>query len=268
MIFCLYGPDSYRKNKKLNEIVGQYKSKHKDIDIKLFDLAGNPEIWGEATDFLRQPSMFVKSKLAIIKNATETERKKWIEVLKSYSKSKEVFIIISEEKKPKKEFNFLLREPVESQKFEELEGDELSRFLRQQIKGVSFKLTPGAWRFFVSYLLSDKDRSWRAVSEFQKIALAGFNSPVEESDLKKIIKWWSSEEMFLTTRKILNSLDVGVRLGYLESLIAKGEDSSHIFNLLAFQARGKDIEKFSDYDISVKSGGLEYEEALVDFAIN
>ena len=45
------------------------------------------------------------------------------------------------------------------------------------------------------------------------------------------------------------------------------KEAAYIFNSLAYIAKGKDIVRMADYDVAVKSGNLEYEEALTDFVI-
>ncbi|KXB08219.1 hypothetical protein AKJ56_01635, partial [candidate division MSBL1 archaeon SCGC-AAA382N08] len=134
MFITLYGPDSYRRKEKLNELVSSYKSKYKDIDVMFFDLRENPDSWEEALDFLKQPSMFVEVKLAVVKEVSQVERKPWIDALKKYKESKDVFIIISEEKKPNKKFSFLLKKPAQWQEFEELEREKLRRFLAKKLE--------------------------------------------------------------------------------------------------------------------------------------
>lgn len=267
MFITLYGPDSYKRNKNLRNLIASYKSKYEGIDVMFFDLNEDPDLWEKALDFLKQPSMFVDSKLMIVKGVTQVERKAWIEALKSYEGNKNVFIIVSEGKKPNKKFSFLLKKPAKVREFEELAGDKLGRFLAKKMKKSGIELSSRAKNFFLSYVLSGKDRSWRIVNELDKISLAGFDGIVEEGDLKEIIEWRSSEEMYSVTGRVLNSHDEEMKLVSLERLISRGEDSSHIFNLLAHQARGRDAEKLAEYDISVKSGGLEYEEALLDFVL-
>ena len=49
MIIFLYGPDSYCRRKKLNEILDQYKKKHMALNIGKFDFAennGDDEFYG------------------------------------------------------------------------------------------------------------------------------------------------------------------------------------------------------------------------------
>jgi len=61
--------------------------------------------------------------------------------------------------------------------------------------------------------------------------------------------------------------DFSKKLVILEQLFLQKEEPARLFNSLVYQVRGNDILRLADYDVSVKSGGLEYEEALLDFVI-
>jgi DNA polymerase III delta subunit len=267
MLITLYGPDSYRRKQKLNELLSLYKSKHENLDSVFFDLEENSESWGEVVDFLKQPSMFVDSKLAVVKGVTQIDKKGWLDVLKDYGEEKKVFVVILENKKPNKKFNFLLKKPNKSQEFEELKRDGLRKFLIINLKKLDIKLSSGSENFFISYLLSGKDRSWRLVNELNKIYLAGFEGVVQENSLKEIIEWRVSEDMFFTTGGILNSHNTKTKLVSLEKLFLRKEDPRHVFNLLAYQSRGANADKLAKGDVLIKSGGLEYEEAVLDFVL-
>ena len=58
------------------------------------------------------------------------------------------------------------------------------------------------------------------------------------------------------------SPDVRNRLFALETLIAIGDPPAKIFNILASQWREKTNE-MAEYDFAVKSGKLEYDDALL-----
>jgi len=140
MLIFLYGEDSYRKNKKLQELVVAYTKKHGIGDVLSVDLEENPDDWKEVNKFLAQPSLFVQSKLAVIRNCREVEEKDWLKLLKLHTDTKDVFLILSDNKKPKKAFSFLLEKPVESQEYPRLEGVGLESFVKKEIQ--KRKLSP------------------------------------------------------------------------------------------------------------------------------
>jgi DNA polymerase III delta subunit len=270
MIIYLYGLDSYRRAKKLREIVSAYRNKYRDIDLLEFDLEENPSLWIKVRDFLSQPSLFVESKVAIVKGSgavTEKEGgKEWAKVLKSFVKTPKVFIIISDAGKPKREFSFLLDEPVEGQEFDELEGKTLDAFLRKEGSERGLSFDPKAFEFLVRYIGQANGRSWAAVNALDMIALGNFKKAVLEDDLKEFFRIGFEEEVYHMAQDFMSKDGWKSRVSILEKAF-HGAADAHFFNSLGFQARGKDALTLADYDIAVKSGGLEYEEALTSFAL-
>jgi hypothetical protein len=64
----------------------------------------------------------------------------------------------------------------------------------------------------------------------------------------------------------LKSSDVKNRLYALEKLFSINDPAAKIFNIVAAQA-GDRIQHVAEYDLAIKSGKLDYEEALVDFVL-
>jgi DNA polymerase III delta subunit len=267
MIIYLYGPDSYRRGKKAEELVGVYRGKNPNLDLMFFDFEDEPENWQKAGEFLNQPSMFVSSKLALIKEGGQVAEKEWQKLLKGNLEDKKVFILISDKKKPLKALDFLLKNPVKSQSFALPEGEALFRFLKEEAERLKLAFVPHAWRYFCSSIAASEERSWLAVNELNKISLAKLPSPISLVNLRKVIRYEEKEAVFASARGILRSGNFGQRLGILEKTLIQKESPAYIFNSLGFAASGKVALKLAEYDISIKSGGLEYEEALTDFVL-
>ena len=70
MLIFLYGPDSYRINRKLNEIIEQYQKIHKSgLNLRYFDLSDKDMVFQDFSDEFQQKSMFKEKKLIVLKNA-------------------------------------------------------------------------------------------------------------------------------------------------------------------------------------------------------
>lgn len=270
MIIHLSGPDSYRRGEKLRELLAEYRKKCSPLDLLTVDLEDEPEAWLRARDFLAQPSMFVESKVLVVLQsgaAPEADGRAWAKILRAQIGTPKTFVIVSDQGGPRKAFAFLVEEAAVRQEFGELEGRVLEVFVRQKLSARHLTLTPDALKFFLGYLASASDRSARATTEIEKLALAGFASPVSLRDLDAAVFWLPREEVFKVTRALLVAGNVGERLTLLEELFARREAAPYIFNSLAYQARGVAAAVLADYDVAVKSGRLEYEEALTGFAL-
>jgi DNA polymerase III delta subunit len=268
MIFHLYGPDSYRRKRKLRELLADYFKKYPTSDLLDLDFEGADDAWEKARDFLNQPSMFTPSKVLIAReSAMDTDGKKWAEVLKKYAEEPKTFIFISDGGKAVKTFDFLLKKPVRSLAFEELGGAELKAFVLDEAAARGLQFTPEALQFFLGFVSSAKDASWNTINELEKISLMELAQPMDLRSLQPLIEWNAKTAVFEGTRAIMWSRTRAEKLKALEKLFIQKEAAAYIFNSLGFGARGKDAVRLADYDVSVKSGGLDYEEALLDFVI-
>ncbi len=265
MIIYLYGPDSYRRGKKLTELISSYKEKHPALDLRFFDFEEDENLWISARDFLEQPSMFRSAKCAVIYAGTAVDKKSWIQTLASYSEAKDVFIMISEDAKPKKAFSFLTKKPCISQEFAELVGVNLDRFLKLEAKSRGLVFTPPAWKFFSEYVLASN--IWTGIRTLEKIELAQFSQPISLGDVERITDWFSRDKVFSLMRECGGNLSWKKKIAFLEKAIIQKEDPAYLFNSLSFGARGNNLLYLAEYDISIKSGVLEYEEALLDFVL-
>lgn len=268
MIIFLFGEDSYRRGQKVKELTDAYKKKHPSIDMAVFDLEEDSEDWQKARDFLGQPSMFADAKLVVIKEAQSVGEKEWIKTLKKQVEAEKVFVIISDGKRPRKDFGFLATSPVKFQEFGELEGPSLSVFFKQEAKLRLLDFSEEAKRFLLASVSGSGGRSAFLVNELEKIYLGGFGPEISKKDIEDIVRFETRETVFRASSVILGERSPLRRLAVLEGMLSGGEASSYVFNSLGFQVRGKTALKLADYDVSVKSGTLEYEEALTDFVLS
>lgn len=273
MILFLYGPDTYRRTKIMREQYDAQRKKYPHVDVLHVDLGENPEDWEKVRDFCAQPSMFTEKKIVMVRESGALgkdfakEEREWIRVLKDVAKDDAILFIISDARAPKKAFQFLCEVSVRCERLEELEGKELQVFLSQEARTHAISFTPEALRFIVRAAASKEDRSFCIVGWCAQIVCAGFQSPVGISDVMQFVHDDAREEVFTCAKEINYARDFSARLIALEKTLLHGVDAAHLFNSLAIVVRGEDILRLADYDISIKSGGLEYEEALVGFAI-
>ncbi len=267
MITYLYGPDSLRRNTKLAELLHRLEegeiSERMDADVE-----ENPDAWRSVKDFCRQQSIFGGLKIATVREGGSLAEKEWITFLKEEMKDPSVNLFILDRGKPLKALNFLLEKPSLSYEFEELAGRSLSLFAVQEAEKRGFAFSPDALSFFLSYLAGKKEgRSWIAVGEIEKAGFLGITT-VSLEDLNSISSFPDFDEVWALSRRIVGSERWMEKIVFLERLFLEGADSGHVFNSLALQATGKEIARLAAYDISVKSGKLDFPEALLDFVLS
>ncbi len=265
MIIFLYGPDDYRRSEKKRALIAEFVKRHSAIGIGYFDLdeKGAAE---ELQNFARAQSIFEPSKLIALENAFELESKQLAALLKPFDDEKNITILVAEKEKPVKALAFLLEKPAIAQKFEALTGPELAAWAAVEAKKLGFLLAPAAAQFLAQVYAGD---TWGLVTELQKLcglaAARGGVKPIDKKDLNEFDLEVAPNYWALMSG--LKSPDIRNRLSAFETMLAANDPPAKIFNILASQW----IEKtphMAEYDIAVKSGKVDYEEALVDLLIS
>jgi DNA polymerase III delta subunit len=297
MLIFLSGPDDYRRIQKKHDLIAEFRKRHSELGLGFFDLGATgaaAKEWRDAfEEFSRSQSLFESAKLAVFENAfAELEAPALAKLLEPFAggsgkaagdkgASDNITILLSERDKPVKALAFLLEKPTISQKFENLEGEELLGFIRTEAKRLELKLSLPAAQFLATVYAGN---SWALATELQKLAgwkprgandaagtgtadasASGTTAKMIEKkdldtfDLEAAPNYW----MLLNG---LKSYDMRSRLSTLERLLAMNDAPAKIFNILASQWREK-TPQMAEFDFAVKSGKLEYEEALVDLVL-
>lgn len=269
MIIFLYGPDDYRRSEKKRSIVVEFSKKRSEIGLGVFDLEEKTSL-ESLGQFLKTQSIFETAKLAVLENAFELDAPKLAKLLKPFIEEKNITILITEKDKPVKALGFLLEKPTISQKFEQLAGAEWTAFIQAEAKKNDVKLTPAAAQFLGTIYAGN---TWGLITEIEK--LSGFkNSAAGASATGAVIDKKDLDifdfEVAPNYWGLINGLknyDIKNRLYAFETMLAANDPPAKIFNILASQWQEK-TPHMAEYDLAVKSGKVDYEEALVDLLIS
>jgi len=272
MIIFLYGPDDYRREAKKREIVAEFQKKRSDLGLMAFDFLNEGELpdGGERfKEFLANQSLFQTAKMAVVSGLFETidssftktpAGKDFINILKGVLENKNITVLISEKDKPVRALDFLLKKPVVVQEFEVLRGKEWEGFMRTEIKKREINISPDGARFLAQVYEGD---TWRLITELDKIQFLGGGEiqikNLEDLGVAQAPNFWGLILGF-------KSRDVAARLWALEKVFGTNDPPAKIFNILAYQLPDK-LQMLANYDLMVKSGKIEYEEALLDLVI-
>jgi DNA polymerase III delta subunit len=273
MLIFLYGPDDYRRVQKKRELIAEFRKKRSNLGLSVFDLATKD--WRDSFDeFARSNSLFETARLAILENAFEMDAKPLAKFLEPFVADKKspgggITILLAERDKPVKALAFLLEKPTISQKFENLEGAELISFIAAEAKKLGMKISTTAAQFLATVYAGN---TWALATELAKLssykktggAGAASTATIERADLDQFDLEVAPNYWMLLNG--LKSYDIRTRLTTLERLLAMNDPAAKIFNILASQWKEK-MAQMAEFDFAVKSGKLEYEEALVDLTI-
>ncbi len=275
MIIFLYGLDSYRRQRKLNKIVEEYKQKHSDISLGYFDLEEEGE-FEKLKDFAGQMSIFDSSKLAVLRNISKAESDKMKEFLKNYFSSENLTILISENS-ISGEFESLLKKAFLTEKFDELNAEKLKFFAEKEIQNRGVLISDPALDFLVENFRGD---IWGFINELEKLILlksqtiadlTRTNAEINISDVKNAGDYsYEAPNIFDFINSVARDSSPGQKIANLEKLLLRQEDPAKVFNIMASSRYlSKDlVKKLADCDILVKSGKLDYEDVFLSLALD
>ncbi|HEY4523915.1 MAG TPA: hypothetical protein VJK04_03540 [Candidatus Paceibacterota bacterium] len=260
MIFVLIGSDSYRRRRRARAILEAYAEKHSRNTIEMFDLLS-----AEATvrffEFGRTPGLFDSLRFAVLENLGEVEKvgelKKY---LKNIERKSDVMVMVSENT-ISKDFTFLKQKPNKVEYFDVLSRAEFVEFLKKEAKKKGANLDANAISFMADIFRGD---SLGAVNELQKLSFLK-NARISLDFLRREEGLRAPHDFFSLLRGLWGT-SLPAKLKNLELLLSLNEDPAKIFNVLAY-LDAQNIGQFADYDVLVKSGKIDYEEALLEYVI-
>ncbi len=254
MIILLYGPNSYLRQKKLREILTQFKKKNGGLGWESFDLSEKDSA-AALMDFCRSRTLFSTKRLAVATNVFSSDDKQIKNFLKEgVTEDEDAVLVLNEANKPPAAYKFLLSKAQLSQEFGDLEDKEVDVLIKKEAgeRGVVVNKE-------LATELKDKWGSdlWGMVTDIEVLALGG-----------GVVKNQETPEFYTLINGIQYGSDLKKKILSLEYLIdARGNDPAYVFNSLSYGAKGTRLKKMAEYDVSVKSGGLEYEEVLLDLLL-
>ncbi len=251
MLIFLYGPDSYRRQKKIEEIVAAYIEKNSDSSVSSFDLEEDePE---RLNDFLKNRSLFEEKKLAVVKNLSAEVSLK--EILSGCIGSETISIVVSAGGNIP-EYEFLTKPPVLFQEFSELNRTQAALFVKNEFLKNGIVASESAAAELVRIFGAD---TWGLTREIEKLSLLEKNK-IEIEEVSASNDFYESPNFFAFINAVKFKRNP---FPHLEKLFSSGEDAAKIFNILASQLQGDAVALAADCDIAVKSGKMDYEEALL-----
>ncbi len=252
MLLHVYGPDSYRRGRAVRDIVQKYTTKYPDGAVITIDCEDEKAaVMLQAA--LTNRGLFAKAALVLLENPAEAT-KELIKILKGSVTVAEVTVLVSAAKKLPKDFAFLYAEGVgpKKQEFDALESKELLSFLKSEAIALGYVVSDETVHA-VSQLHGGD--TWAAITELARASLGGVVGGARPSI-----------DFVAAMGTLMNGGRVEQRLRAL-FLLLESEDPAKIFNMAGGWARGGGKVRMADYDIAVKSGTLEYGEALLDYVL-
>lgn len=225
MIYALYGSDTYRSRKKLNELIEScWQKAGADIDFHRFD-AQDYDL-ADLKGIMGTSSLFTPKKLVVVEYALSDRMALMLGFAKQWKDEKNQHLILHHEKldvTAKKNLKLWMPLLAQSQEFDEIKGDAWEAWIRKEAvaRGVSLASSD------VRRMAGTSSDSWSAVQKIEKIAVGGHASG--EYAFAKNPTVFDLGDAFFTDKKRA--------LGILHHMLANGEDEFGLFSYLAGRAR-------------------------------
>ena len=206
MILFLFGPDTFRSKKKLNEIIKKYRSKYKS-GLNFAKIEATEEGFENLKKRAETISMFKEKKLIVFKGSLAAS-KSFQEKVKKYLEEKKIFedkniiLIIFEEGETKKTNSFLkllIKKSLKKQEFKELPPGKIKDFIKKETESSGGKIHPLAIDKLVSYCGNDL---WQIEKELKKLIAFKFREEIQEKDIKNLCEANINPNIFETIEAI------------------------------------------------------------------
>lgn len=244
MIIFLYGADTYRSRRMLQEMKKKF-IKDTDPDSQSLNIVdGQATNLKEIADKINTGSLFVKKRLIIIENIFKNKKEKIFNelpaYLKKFSSSEETIIIFIDEDlegknktlkaDAKKLFAFLLKQKY-VQEFKLLSGLQLLNFLKKEAQNYQKEISTAAASTLINLTGGDL---WQLTSEIKKLSFYATNKIISENEVKEMVAGSYSEDIFALS-DALSTRNKALALKLLEEQYAAGLGDEYLIAMLIRQ---------------------------------
>jgi len=270
MIIFLYGADTFRSRRKLQELKTKFI---KDIDLSSQSLSvidGQAAALKEIAEKIGTGSLFVKKRLVVIENIFKNKKEKIFaeltEYLKRFTKQKDekdnILIFWDEELggkpkalkvEPKKLFAFLNKQDY-VQEFALLDSIKLLNFVKKEAEQYDHSLSGPAATLLINLTSGDL---WALSREIKKLSFHASEKIITPAEVKEMTAASFNEDIFALT-DALSAKNKSLAVKLLEEQYAAGLSDEYLLAMLIrqfkilWQLRAALDDKFNPVEMPVK----------------
>ncbi|MGA2417974.1 MAG: DNA polymerase III subunit delta [Candidatus Staskawiczbacteria bacterium] len=264
MIYFLYGEDSYRSKKKLEEIIEGYKKVHKSgLNLIYADATGS-----DFKDFysnFKITSMFAEKKLIILKNVFGDAKFQddFLGNIKNLEELKDIVVIYENCAADQRTKLFKsLQKYAKCQEFECLTPANLKKWILNEFEKNRIKINPDALNLLVDFVKNDL---WQMANEINK--LSNYIAPlgnknggiIRKEDVELLVKPNIENDIFKTI-DALASKNKKQALSLLHKHLDGGDAPLYLLSMIAYQFKNlliiKELQGKHPYGAIAKKSGL------------
>ncbi len=259
MIYFIFGEDSYRSKRKLEEIILEYKKIHKS-GLSLAYIDAKEKDFKDFYSNLKVNSMFAEKKLIILKNVFKESKfqEEFTENLKSLEELKDI-VVVYEDEAPDQRTKFFkaLQKNVKCQEFSFLEPAMLKKWVTQEFDKNKIKINSDALEMLVWSIKGDL---WAMENEINKLSNYKAGGVVEKKDVELLVRPNTESDIFKTI-DALASKDKNLALSLLHKHLDNGDAPLYLLSMITYQFRNllviKELQDMKmPYNLIAKKSGI------------
>ena len=228
MIYALYGGDTYRSRKKMNQIIAAFCEKAGvGFDLHRFDAAvADDRDMGELKAMMNLQSLFTPKKLVVVEGAFTERMAAALPEAGKWKDAKDQHLVLFHEAldaQAKKHIKAWERILTQSQEFDELKGAQKEQWIRRESAERGVSLLPSQLKVLADGAMD----SWAVAQEIEKIAVGGNGEKMKITAAMPTV--FDLGDAFFTDKKRA--------IGILHRLLQNGEDEFGLFPYLVNRSR-------------------------------
>ena len=234
-IIILHGDNDFFSRRKLNEIIAQYRAKHK-TGLSFFSF--DPSFTGfDFSDFkaaVETTAMFSEKKLIMLKNLAKEIPADYLKDKKLKEDAETVIVFYESQTldaKRNKDIAWLFEKPAISQESKNLEGVKLSSWIVSEVERRGGKISQDALDLLAASCDNDL---WRLDNEINK--LLAFSPSATKENVSLLVRRNIEGDVFNAVSYLIgkNTKDA---VEQFARVVRQGEDPIKTFGLIVFQYR-------------------------------
>jgi len=257
MVILLYGEDTFRLKRKLNEIIEKHKARH-ESGLNLARFEEKDLVFEKIRQVIETISMFDEKKLIILENVFENKvfQENFLNYVKQNKLKNNQDVIVVLHQRGKLAISSFKCQLSMFEEFKFLQGSQLSNWVKKEIIKRKAEIVPEALGKLVAYVGHDL---WQISNEIDKLITYKAQKLIKEEDVDLLIKSKIDTNIFKTLDALANR-DKKTALRFLHEHMESGENEFYLFSMLAYQIRTllklKDLmeRNVPYYDLAKKSG--------------
>jgi DNA polymerase III delta subunit len=259
MIYFIYGQDSYRSKRKLEEIIKGYKTKHKSgLNLVYID-AKNSDFKDFYSNF-KITSMFAEKKLIVLKNVFSNAKfqEDFLEDVKNLEELKDIVVVFEDCSSDKRTKIFkALQKYAKCQEFSFLTPINLKKWVLNEFAKNNVKINTDAMDLLVEFVKTDL---WQMANEITKLSNYKKGTVIKKEDVEAFVRPNVENDIFRTIEAVA-SKNKKLGLSLLHKHLDNGDNSLYLLSMVAYQFRNllvvKELQEAQNpYGLIAKKAGL------------